>query len=470
MLLVQAVGEIIDRKKKNEKKSNIASRLQILILLLFSCFFLGSVDIKFFVCTIALTVITYFCGIIIEKNEAKLPKTVLVTGIVLCLGMLGYFKYCNFFVSNIALLFGRTDIFVNVILPIGISFYTFTAISYLVDVYRGKYCAEKNIINFCLFISFFAKVTAGPISRGDEFLPQIKKYNGLKLKDFETGIQIFVLGLFKKIVLADRLGVFVNDVFFAPIAYHTVTIILAVISYSIQIYMDFSGYSDMAIGISKILGFDISKNFNLPYISSNISEFWKRWHISLSSWFRDYLYIPLGGSKKGKYRTLLNLLVVMICSGLWHGAGWTFIIWGLLYGITNCIYSVWKNREKSKIKKQYKVSIVNVFANFILVSLFWVVFRADSISNALQVYKGMFTYHEGIMHPYTWSFFAILCLIIETGYSLIKSKNSNEKYINASYPILNLSKVTSLVIFFTFAGLTLMLGYFGNNAFIYGKF
>ena len=251
---------------------------------------------------------------------------------------------------------------------------------------------------------------------------------------------------------------FVDDVFHAPIAFNTGTVILAVVSYSLQIYFDFSGYSDMAIGVSKILGFDFKPNFNFPYISQNVSEFWKRWHISLSSWFQDYLYIPLGGSRKGVARTYINLMLIMLISGLWHGAGWTFITWGVLHGIASCVYR--------SFGKELKVlgPLLNGTITFIFVTLLWVVFRADSFSTAVKVWIGMFTAHTGISQPYTWSFFAIVCLIVGTLVAWRHSKNTRMKdksgllIIDGFYPVLDLSKFWNQVVFFTFCGLTIIMG------------
>jgi len=264
--------------------------------------------------------------------------------------------------------------------------------------------------------------------------------------------------------------VFVDDVFRAPTAFNTGTAVLAAISYSLQIYFDFSGYSDMAIGVSKILGFDFKPNFNLPYISRNVSEFWKRWHISLSSWFQDYLYIPLGGNRKGKVRTYINLMLVMLISGLWHGAGWTFIAWGALHGVASCVNRAFGEKLKAL------GSWVNGAFTFIFVTLFWVVFRADSFPTAVKVWTGMFTAHTGINQPYTWSFFAIACLIVGTIVAWLHSKEIGKKdragslIIEGFYPVLDLSKLWNQVAFFTFIGLTFIMGYFGNTAFIYGAF
>lgn len=442
--------------------------VQLVFLLGVSYYFLFRSDWRFCVCMAAVTLLTFFVGKWIEQSRNKrIPAGI---GIVSLILFLGYFKYANFFVNSIRSIIHLDGITLKILLPIGISFYVFSAISYLIDVCRGDYPSEKNLLNVALFIAFFPKLTAGPIVRGKAFFPQIKNYRGMEWDSFKNGIQIFVFGLFKKIVLADHLGVFVDDVFRVPAAFNTGTVILAVISYSLQIYFDFSGYSDMAIGISKILGFDFMPNFNLPYMSKNLSEFWKRWHISLSSWFQDYLYIPLGGSRKGTMRTYVNLMAVMLVSGLWHGAGWTFIAWGALHGIFSCL-----SRALGK-KLNTLGAVLNGIITYFVVTLLWVVFRADSLSAAVSVWTGMFTAHSGISQPYAWSFFAIGCLMVGSIMALVNGKKIGNKdkwgnaVVNGYYPILDLTKFWSLVVFFTFCGLTIIMGYFGNTAFIYGAF
>ena len=444
------------------RKYEVVGKLQLILLLLFSYFFIYKSSWKFCVCVLAYTCFVYVAGLFAKKN-----KVVLATGIIVSILMLGYFKYTNFFISEFGRIFGADTVILNIILPLGISFYTFSGLAYLIDIYRETYPAEKNFLNVALYISFFAKITAGPIIRGKDFFPQVKKYRGVELSAFAVGIQIFVFGLFKKIVLADNLGVFVDDVFFVPTAYNTATVILAVISYSLQIYFDFSGYSDMAIGVAKIVGFDFKPNFNLPYIAKGMSDFWKRWHISLSSWFQDYLYISLGGSRKGEPRTYINLIIVMAISGLWHGAGITFIVWGVLHGISSCISRVITKSGKAVRKG---IDVLRTIATYIVVALLWVVFRASDFTNAWNVWKGMFAIHDGIFQPYTWSFFAMACLLISTILAVVKANKNGDKYVNGYYPILDLSKTIPLAIFFTFCGLTILLGYFGNTAFIYGRF
>lgn len=446
--------------------------MQKVLLLLFSYIFICSVDFRFGLIVLVETVVTYFGAIYCETS--KNGKKIAIISITILFLFLAYFKYTQFFVNGFTELFKMDSVSLGIILPIGISFYTFSAVSYIVDVYMSKYHAEKNFVNIALFIAFFPKITAGPIIRAGVFIPQLKNYRGITLSNFEMGIQIFVIGMFKKVVLSDRLNVFVGDVFFAPTAYNTFTVALAVLSYSLQIYFDFSGYSDMAIGLSKILGFDFPRNFNLPYVSQNISEFWKRWHISLSSWFQDYLYIPLGGSRKGKKRTYINLLIVMLLSGVWHGAGYTFIFWGLFHGIISCVNKLFRSNDKV-IKYDDRLNIkikktISIVVTFMTVSLLWVVFRADSLENALNVYKALFTLHGGIMQPYTWTFFSLGILVLCTFLAWKRSARNNELQVTGFYPLMKLNKIWTLTVFFIIIGLIFIMGYFGNTAFIYGKF
>ena len=448
-------------KHIRKQDTGFLGRIQLLMLVVFSYFFIYKSDWRFCICVFAVTVITYVIALAIQKREQK-KRLWLITGIVLLLVILGYFKYTNFFLSGFLRLLGTQSKTFTIILPIGISFYTFSALAYLLDVYWKRQDAVTSFLDVLLYISFFPKLTAGPIVRPVKFFPQVRNYRGIKADAFLEGIQIFVFGLFKKIVLADRLGVFVDDVFFAPTAYNTGTVILAVVSYSLQISFDFSGYSDMAIGISKILGFDFDRNFNLPYLANGMSDFWKRWHISLSSWFREYLYFPLGGSRCGKTRTYLNLMIVMTLSGLWHGAGITFVVWGVLHGLACCIDRGLKNKKVPVVLKG--------MITYITAALLWVVFRAENFGNALAVYKGCFTIHSGISQPYLWSFFAIACFVIATACAVVRSKKRGESCVNGFYPVMDITKLVPLILFFTFCGLTVIMGYFGNTAFIYGRF
>lgn len=445
-------------------KQSIIGQFQLFVILFFSIWFVIAWDWRYLICAVAYSSSVYVLGILEERTKYR--RAVLLVGLVGSILMLGYFKYTNFFIDSFSAIFDIPAKRISIILPVGISFYTFSGISYLIDIYRRKYQAERNILHFFVYMLFFGKLTSGPIVRANTFLPQIKNYRGVQWNRLLIGIQIFIFGLFKKIVLADHLSVFVDDVFYAPSAYHTATIVLGIISYSLQIYYDFSGYSDMAIGIAKIIGFDFEPNFNLPYLAQDLSEFWKRWHISFSSWLQEYLYIPLGGSRKGKMRVYFNLIFVMLISGLWHGAGVTFIVWGFLHGIASCVNRlIKKGKLKIGLPKCYKI-----ISTYCIVALLWVPFRADNIENTVAVWKGAFTLHSGIIQPYTWTFFAIICLLVSSFAAIWKANKEKQPSVNGYYPVLDLTNYWNLVLFFTFIGLTILMGYFGNTVFIYGKF
>lgn len=457
-LLVASIG-LVQKFIKSRKRE-----ASILVMFFFSCFTVLLIDFRFLICIFVITLIAYFMGLLQAKKSNRIAFVLGVTSILI---ILCYFKYAGFFIDGFTRVFGIDQTSTKIIAPIGISFYSFSAISYLIDVYNKRTTPENSFLEFAHYIAFFPKLTAGPIVRYNQFAQQTKKYRGIELRSFLEGIQIFAIGFFKKAVLADHLNVFVNDVYSAPTAFDSITVILAVFSYSLQIYYDFSGYSDMAIGISKIVGYDFDANFNLPYISQNISEFWKRWHISLSSWLQDYVYFPLGGSKKGSFRTYINLIIVMIVSGIWHGAGWTFIVWGGIHGIYSCINRLVKKRNYCNCK------ILNILFTFIFVTIAWIPFRANSLSNAYTILMGMFNTHAGINQIYLWTIIASIVSVVEIIYAYMKndvradSKTGNICY---RYPILDLTKFHNLVLFFSFLGLIFILGYFGNTAFIYGSF
>lgn len=439
------------------QKWGILSRVQLFVILVGSYYFIYLYDKICCACIFAVTIWSYSFGRLIgicreHKNKSRMLLWGGSIGLIL---FLCYFKYAGFFMGEEAF----------IILPIGISFYVFSAISYIADVYLDRCDVETDFFVFAVYLSFFPKIIAGPIIRGKDFLPQVKGYAGIKRSGLETGVQIFVFGLFKKMVLADHLGVFVDDVFRMPGAFNTGTVMLGAVSYSLQIYLDFSGYSDMAVGVSRMLGFDMAANFNLPYIAENVSDFWNRWHISLSTWLRDYVYIPLGGSRKGEVRTYLNLMVTMLVSGLWHGVGWTFMLWGLLHGVLSCLHRFADGRIHHTASRVGR--LLRILATFVLVTLLWVIFRADDLEIAGRVFKAMFTVHSGINQPYTWTIFAIVVLGVAS-YSAYRRPADNR--ISGYYPVLDLSRFWNQVLFFVFCGLTIIMGYFGNTAFIYGKF
>ena len=267
-------------------------------------------------------------------------------------------------------------------------------------------------------------------------------------------------------MLADHLSVFVEDVFAAPSAFSWISIILAVVSYSIQIYFDFSGYSDIAIGCAKCFGYDFCPNFNMPYISENVTVFWRRWHISLSTWLKEYLYIPLGGNRRGKVRQYINLFVTMLLGGLWHGANWTFVFWGFLHGGALCIDKLIPRKKEQKTVAK----MLGVLGTYVFVCFTWIFFRADTFTKAGQIIKGIFVLQEGIVQPFFWTFVAIVFLCVSTLVAIVRSKKQGESQINGFYPVLNLNTVGGLTVFFLACGLVLGWAYTGENPFVYFQF
>ena len=456
---------VLNRATKDADKSN---RLANWIILVASYIFVLYADYKFAIVLFVLTLSTWFF--------AKKEKLYYL-GIIVALLSLAFFKYTNFFIDSFSRIFKLDSVTLNIILPIGISFYTFSAISYLVDVKRKK-IISRGFKEVALYLSFFPKLTSGPIQRSGDFFEQAEAPRKIGFDTFSVGIQIFVFGLFKKIVIADRLSVFVDQVFDTPLAFGSFTVFLSVIAYAIQIYFDFSGYSDMAIGIAKLFGFNLPRNFNLPYLAHNVTELWKRWHITLSSWLQDYLYIPLGGSRKGKILTYVNLILTMVIGGLWHGANWTFIIWGALHGFALAIHKIWMKISKSPEKKHSVFSnIISIFVTFLFTSFCWIFFRANSVSDSFIIIKRIFSFEGGLEQPYLWLFFAIGILLASSLVAVFYSKKkglvarkNNNSFVEAFYPNLDLRKFWHLVLFFVVCGLILCLAYTGGSPFIYGKF
>lgn len=435
------------------------NRVKESFLLLASYFFYGYWDWRFCFLLLFVTTASFFSA------KYSHYKPVYIAGIVVPLVVLGVFKYFDFFLDSISAIVGSRLGAFHIILPVGISFYTFQALSYVIDVHRKKLAIETDYIKLALYISFFPQLVAGPIVRASDFLPQLREKRMVSFDNIKWGIQVFAFGLFKKIVLADHISVFVDDVFSKPVAFHWATIVLATISYSIQIYFDFSGYSDMAIGCAKCFGYDFNKNFNLPYISQNITEFWRRWHISLSSWLKEYLYIPLGGNRKGKVRQYLNLFLTMLLGGLWHGANWTFVFWGGLNGLALCVDKITPMRSKHRALRPLKI-----LATFSFITFTWIFFRADSFSSAWAVIKGIFTFQNGVCQPFSWSFIALAFLSISTIVAEIKAKREHVTTTVGFYPILNLQSVFGLTIFFVELGLIFGLAFTGENPFVYFQF
>ena len=357
-------------------------KLHNAILLIASIFFYSWGSVSHTLILLSSIIINYVFGILIHNSQNVRSKLFLGIAISINLGLLGYFKYFNFFLDNInsGLLFFDKDLiqYRSVVLPIGISFFTFQAMSYIIDVYRKTTPLQKNIFDLALYISLFPQLIAGPIVRYFDIAGQLNKRT-LSIDKTASGIQRFIFGLAKKVIIANSMAVIADKIFALPISDISPGVAwLGLVAYTLQIYFDFSGYSDMAIGLGKIFGFNFPENFNYPYISGSIKEFWRRWHISLSSWFRDYLYIPLGGSRKGEIRTYFNLSIVFLCTGIWHGASWNFVIWGIFHGIFLIIER--KGFDKILLKTWKPVQISYTL---LVVMIGWVFFKIEAFNDAI---------------------------------------------------------------------------------------
>ena len=352
------------------------------------------------------TLITYISGLFLWKlKKTWLRKMVVALSFISNLGILVFYKYFDFILENINVVLSKVDGQLvsnpfDIILPVGISFYTFQALSYTMDVYRGDVEAEKNPLRYGLFVSFFPQLVAGPIERSKNLLNQVKKIEEIKLWNYNrvaNGLVQMIWGLFQKMVIADRISIFVDSVYNNLHAVGTTETIFAAIGFSIQIYCDFAAYSTIAIGAARVMGFELMENFDTPYFAKSIKEFWRRWHISLSSWFRDYLYIPMGGNRKGKCRKYLNLMVTFLVSGLWHGASWNYVIWGGLHGVYQVLSEIFAPIRK-KINSILKVNegvfsykFGQILFTFSLTTLTWVFFRAKTLDEAIYFFERMFT-------------------------------------------------------------------------------
>jgi len=376
----------------------IPQKYRWVLLLAGSYYFYMCWKVEYIFLILASTLIDYFSGIQIEKKKTKKGKLpFLILSLITNLGLLFAFKYFNFFSESFDLLFQKINIsyqfpLFKVLLPVGISFYTFQTLSYTIDVYLGKQKAERHLGYFALYVSYFPQLVAGPIERFSRLTPQLKQYHKLSYKNIVNGLRLILYGLFIKMVIADNLAGIVDQIYSTPDNFSSLNIITGVFLYSFQIYGDFFGYSSIAIGSALMMGVNIMDNFKTPYLARNIAEFWQRWHISLSTWFRDYLYFPLGGNRVSQTRWLYNIFVVFVISGIWHGANWTFVFWGGLYGIVYIIEHIINKFSKPKFsQKSFSFGhIILALKTFVLVTLIWVFFRSQNLNEAFHIFGLMF--------------------------------------------------------------------------------
>ena len=388
----------------------IPNKIKYLWLLVSSYYFYMSWDARYALLLLVSTVITFLSGLFIElinnldkadSEKRTLKKLPVILSIVLNLGILFYFKYFSFALTTVSGAFRMLHVELNmpvfdVILPVGISFYTFQALGYTIDVYRGDIKAEKNFFRYALFVSFFPQLVAGPIERSKNLLGQLANPQKFSFDNFREGLLLMIWGFFLKVVMADRIAIFVDNVYGDYSHYPGVYLVIATILFGIQIYCDFAGYSTIALGAAKVLGIKLSDNFNSPYFAGSVAEFWRRWHISLTSWFKDYVYIPLGGNRKGKARKYINILTVFLLSGLWHGAGLSYIVWGGLNGVYQITGDILKPvRDKItgflKIENNPVYKILSIVFTIALIDFTWIFFRAERLLDALAIVKSIFT-------------------------------------------------------------------------------
>lgn len=382
----------------------IPNRFKHIWLLIASYYFYMSWNAKYGLLILFCTVCTYLCGLVIEKNREDKRRTLLSLSICITvvLAILAYFKYTGFALSTLERVlqtvgFSWKSPAVDIVLPVGISFFTFQAISYVMDVYRGDIYAEKDFFRYALFVSFFPQLVAGPIERSKNLLRQLASPRKFSYEDAREGILLMLWGYFLKMVIADRAAIFVDTIYADAYGFQGWYMIVATALFAVQIYCDFSGYSIIAMGAAKVLGIHLMENFQSPYLSESVSEFWRRWHISLTSWFKDYLYIPLGGSRKGLLRKHINRILVFLISGLWHGSQWSFVAWGGLNGLYQVLGDILKPLRNKLVKllglnrdsmghKLLRITVTNI-----LVCIAWVFFRSDSISKSFRIIFGMLT-------------------------------------------------------------------------------
>lgn len=380
----------------------IPQRHRWLFLLIVSYIFYGYWEASYLILIIFSTVVDYAVALSIDRappTATRRRRAYLGISVAVNLGVLFIFKYFNFFSQSLAdalysLGIATDTTTLDILLPVGISFYTFQSMAYTIDVYRGRLSAHRHLGIFATYVAFFPQLVAGPIERATHMLPQFDRHTNFEYDRVVSGLRLVLWGVFKKAVIADRLALYVNTVYNDVHQYSGFSLLLATFFFTFQIYCDFSGYSDIAIGLARILGFDLMKNFRQPYLSTSLSDFWRRWHISLSTWFRDYVYISLGGNRRGLSRQMFNMFIVFVVSGLWHGANWTFVIWGIYHG-TIVTIETWIRAKKPIASPASWQYLLKVLYAFILAYLGWILFRANSMNDVAYILRNMFNFSQG---------------------------------------------------------------------------
>ena len=431
--------------KLAEKKKTVCN----LIIVAGNYVFYSMAGLPFATILLAISVFTWFiAGLVFDKKS----KPLMALGIVVNASVLIFFKYFGLVFGSVAF---------KIIMPLGISMYIFEAISYIADSYTGKLTRRYSLIDALIYLGFFPTITSGPIMKSYEFLPQIESVRPVTRERFEAGIQRIALGVFMKVALADRLSVAVSSVYSAPSAYSGLTLLWTSITYTLQLYFDFAGYSHMAIGIAAILGFDIKENFNMPFLATSISEFWRRWHMSLTSWITEYIYFPLGGSRRGKLRTYRNVFLAMLLSGMWHGSTLNFLVWGAAHGIAQVLHQMFGKKEQP-LKNNKVITVISMMFTFLLFNFLQIPFWWSDLRMAGVVLSRIFTFKPGISYFYIYTAIYGCGLLAAEIYAALKN--------NREYPFkpMDLSTFRGKIVLITIVMLTLCFAYFGNSAFIYG--
>lgn len=450
------------------------NNMRKIFLLVSSYYFYGCWNIAFLAILLYETVLSFGVAFCFNERRKNKGRSLLFTSIILLLLPLLFFKYINFFLSSFgdfASIVGwslQVPVF-KLLLPVGISFYTFMSVGYVIDVYQKKITPETNIIDYALFVGFFPQIASGPIGRAPKMLPQIKERHPLLYENIAIGCKMMLWGFFMKLVVGDRAGIYVDTVFGNWANHNGSSLLLATFLYTIQIYCDFAGYSLIAIGTAKTMGFDLMNNFERPYFSKNLGEFWRRWHISLSFWFRDYVYFPLGGSRCRKSRAYLNLMITFLVSGLWHGAAYTFIVWGLLHGAVQVLDKMTKQLRNDfwgRIKMEEDGifrRILNICITFVVVSYLWMIFWAPDFETVIGITKGYFNLGTPYIHQTTIFFFII-------GFIFLFIKDFMNEFFPQKRCFLNSSRAIIRYISFAIVCVLILLTSVGGGQFIYFQF